>query len=103
MLNIMNNLTKDQAIFALSLISNANFGMDARLGDPPERQNDTLWTNPPDTVADGLDAITQHLPKDANVQLTCGPALHNTPSHDTTLNPLHEPDKRMYMVCCPHP
>ena len=99
----MKTLLTDQAIFALSFISNANFGLDEPLGDAREPKDKTLWTNAQTRVKSGLDAINKNLTKDGHASLTWGPYIATSPSKDPKAEGIYVTDNAMYVASLPDP
>ena len=74
----MSNYTKQQYIFALSFLSNSNFGDDAQPGGPSSDGDGTLWGIANATIKD---AVNEKLPGfGINSNLTWGPYVSNSMS-----------------------
>ena len=99
----MNNLSKDDAIFALSFISNADFGLDAPVGDPSTPKDGTLWTNAQSRVNQGLDAINKNLPDNGQASLTWGPYIATSQSKDPDATNDSVTDNAMLVASLPDP
>lgn len=99
----MSTLDKAQTIFGLSFISNANFGIDAPLGDPQTTTDGTLWTNAQQTISSGIATINQNLPAANAASITWGPYLKPSASRDPKATDLSVANNTMYVASLADP